>query len=383
MAQTRKRAPAARKPAAKRAGGRGSSARARTRTRAKTRKSRSLGELFAVPRLPVLNQRERDILGLALVACGIFMGFVLYGSGGTTAGGRAGHALAVALGWTLGRARVLAPPAIAVGGGALLMRPVLPALRPLRAGGVCVFASVTLALAAGTLGLSSGPGREAQAWTSSHLQSHGGVAGQALYEVSHRLVQSVGVDILVVFLALTGVILLTGASLASAIRATGNGLVDTTRMVSRLGERDRAVADEAPPRRAARPPRASADEDFERDFHDAIQPPEPGPQELIVRATHVEAPSRDEALGHFGVEAKVIGTVSGPHVTRYELRSRRAQGRQGRAAEGRPRLRARDDRHPHPRADPRQAGGRRRGAEPHPIVTLGDVFDEPPPTGRR
>ena len=27
-----------------------------------------------------------------------------------------------------------------------------------------------------------------------------------------------------------------------------------------------------------------------------------------------------EALGHFGVEAKVVGTVSGPHVTRYEIR---------------------------------------------------------------
>ena len=27
-----------------------------------------------------------------------------------------------------------------------------------------------------------------------------------------------------------------------------------------------------------------------------------------------------EALGHFGVEARVIGKVSGPHITRYELR---------------------------------------------------------------
>ena len=27
-----------------------------------------------------------------------------------------------------------------------------------------------------------------------------------------------------------------------------------------------------------------------------------------------------EALGHFGVEAQVVGSVSGPHVTRYELR---------------------------------------------------------------
>jgi S-DNA-T family DNA segregation ATPase FtsK/SpoIIIE len=27
-----------------------------------------------------------------------------------------------------------------------------------------------------------------------------------------------------------------------------------------------------------------------------------------------------EALGHFGVEAKIVGTVAGPHITRYELR---------------------------------------------------------------
>jgi S-DNA-T family DNA segregation ATPase FtsK/SpoIIIE len=371
-----------------------------------------MGELLAMPHLPVLNQRERDIIGLALVACGIFMGFVLYGNWN---GGHAGHGLAVALGWTLGRARALAPVALIVGGGSLLMRPVLPALRPLRAGAVCVFASVTLALAAGTLGVSSGAGRAADAWTSSHLQTHGGIAGQALYEVSHRLVQSVGVDILVVFLLLTGAILLTGASLASAIRATGNGLIDTTRMFSRLGER------EAPARGVPRAARASVVEDFDPASEDSLQPPEPGPQELIVRATHVEAPSRDwrdqedpaadageddplagldldeidpqqpgtedgeeeqiagvahadpadltpqgrlrgtvtddpdfvwqlpaaeklltrstseqtrpdtagqektatslvEALGHFGVDSKVIGTVAGPHITRYELR---------------------------------------------------------------
>src|SRR6202012_1768326 len=27
-----------------------------------------------------------------------------------------------------------------------------------------------------------------------------------------------------------------------------------------------------------------------------------------------------EALGHFNIEARVIGMVSGPHITRYELR---------------------------------------------------------------
>ncbi|MGD1056402.1 MAG: DNA translocase FtsK, partial [Solirubrobacteraceae bacterium] len=144
-----------------------------------------------LPRMPVLEQRQRDVLGLALVACGVFMGFVFYGGWN---GGRAGHGVAVALGWTLGRARVLTPVAIGVGGAALLLRPVLPALRPLRTGALCVFGAVTLALAAGMLGLSSGSPQGSRVWSSAHLQTHGGIAGQALYELTHKLVQSVGVD---------------------------------------------------------------------------------------------------------------------------------------------------------------------------------------------
>ena len=405
------------------------------------------------------------MLGLALMAVGVFLGFVLYGSGGAgVAGGRGGHALAVALGWTLGGARVLAPVAVLAAGMSLLLRPVLPALRPLRAGALCLFASVTLALAAGTLGLSSGPA-EGSSWTSAHLQSHGGVAGQGLWALAHPLVQDAGVQILVVFLLLAGVILVTGASLAGVLRATGHGLVDTTRMV-RAGKQ----------RPAGKPSRAAATARDEGE--EPLGPPEPADHQLIVRATHVEAPSRDwldegeaaetdvdaaepdegaspapagrtpagdgvggvgqagveedpdpaeelpgvaradpaeltpqgrlrgvvtddpdfvwqlpdaarllsrstgeqsrpdtagqeriatslvEALGHFGVEAKVIGTVAGPHITRYELRLAPGhEGRQGGPAQGRPRLRARRHRHPHPRADPRQAGGWRRGAE--------------------
>ena len=370
-----------------------------------------------LPSLPVLDQRQRDVVGLALVACGVFMGFVFYGSGGSsTAGGRAGHAVAIALGWALGRARVLTPVAIGVGGATLLLRPVLPALRPLRTGALCLFGAVTLALAAGMLGLSSGSPRSSRVWSSAHLQSHGGIAGQALFELTHKLVQSVGVDILAIFLLITGVILLTGASIASVIRATGNGLADSTRMVRSIGDRRSQERGETRTRPRSRTPDDEAPIDH-------MQPPEPAPEELIVRATHVEAPPRDwreedlidgeasataraendepdveredeeqseaeeiagvahadadalgpehltpqgrlrgsvtddpnyvwelpdagrllsrssaehlrpdtagqertathlvEALGHFGVEAKVIGTVAGPHITRYELR---------------------------------------------------------------
>src|SRR5580704_6830577 len=170
-------------PARKRASARSSAARPRQSARARTGRPRrkgssaSRGSLFAggPPRLPELDQRQRDVLGLALVAAGVFMGFVLYGGWN---GGHAGHGLAVAVGWLLGRARVLAPATLVIGGGALLLRPVLPALRPLRTGALCVFAAVTLALAAGMLGLSSTPANGTPAWTSAHLQSHGGVAGE-------------------------------------------------------------------------------------------------------------------------------------------------------------------------------------------------------------
>jgi S-DNA-T family DNA segregation ATPase FtsK/SpoIIIE len=410
MASTRKRASRAStgRPSAAR---RGAPARSRAGSRRRRGGAASLGSLFSggLPRLPVLDQRERDVLGLALVAAGVFMGFVLYAGWN---GGRAGHGLAVALGWTLGRARVLAPITLVIGGGALLLRPVLPALRPLRTGALCVFAAVTLALAAGMLGITTPPGNGAHAWASAHLQTHGGIAGEALYQLTHRLIQDVGVDILVVFLLITGAILLTGASIASVIRATGSGVIDTTRMVRRRRERE--------PQAPAGRGRAHSAAAVAREMEDSpLLPPEPEPRELIVRATHVEAPSHDwrdedeqqaesepaveqelaageepaadaahedeeeriagvahadpasltpqgrlrgavtddpdfvwdlpeaaklltrssaeqtrpdtagqertatnlvEALGHFGVQAKVIGTVAGPHITRYELR---------------------------------------------------------------
>jgi S-DNA-T family DNA segregation ATPase FtsK/SpoIIIE len=348
----------------------------------------------------VLDQSQRDVLGLGLAAVGVFMGFVIYGHWN---GGRIGHGLDVAVGWCVGEARILAPIALVAAGAALLLAQLMPAGRPLRTGAICLFAAVTLALAAGALGVSDGTpdGASSGQWRSAFLQSHGGVAGQGLYWVAHRMVQTVGVDILVVFLALVGAILLSGASLAAVLKATGNGLVDTSRVL-----RARAQQFE----RATR----------EGSAH-AVIPPDPAPEELIVRATHVEAPSRDdglftpweaedadarvveqsedsvdesqdtiedepqeeqvagiaqvdadeltpqgrlrdvvtddpnfawelpasdriltrssaeqarpdtagqertatslvEALGHFGVQAKVIGTVAGPHITRYELR---------------------------------------------------------------
>jgi S-DNA-T family DNA segregation ATPase FtsK/SpoIIIE len=361
------------------------------------------------------------VLALGLIALGVFMGFVLYGKWN---GGHVGHGLTVALGWSVGRAKVLAPIALVGGGGVLLMRPVLPALRPLRTGCLCLAGAIVLALAAGTLGLSAGPHTGTQGggsqWSAGFLQARGGAVGQALYELAHRLVQQLGVDILVVFLFVVGVILLTGASLAAVLRATGSGVVDSTRVLrARVGER-RERAESGGSQGSAGVEQAHAPMGI-----DSLLPPEPQEDQLVVRATHVEAPALDaaqedeqdpwgsagepedsqppaseelegdeldgeqeaveeealpgvavsdpdqltpqgrlrgvvtddpefvwklpdgsrvlsrstaeqvrpdtagqertavslvEALGHFGVQAKVIGTVAGPHITRYELR---------------------------------------------------------------
>jgi DNA segregation ATPase FtsK/SpoIIIE, S-DNA-T family len=430
MPSTRKRAPARRSSSRPKGRGRGGARGAR----AHARSSRSdgllgLGPLWprGLPRVGVLDERGREVVGLALVAFGVFMGFVVYGGWD---GGQVGHGLAVAFGWTLGKARVLAPLALVGTGGMLLLRESLPLQRsllgdPRTIGAACLFAGVTLALAAGALGLSSGPGSSQTAWHSAQLQSRGGAFGEALYQIAHRLVQGVGVGVLDVFLLLVGVVLITGASLGGTLRATGSGVVETTRMMRSLGARHAESQDGQPP-----------GEDFDLDAYAAalpgMHPPEPGIGELVVRATHVEGPGQEtdeleaidppdldpdathpgdpatgaseerarragasdiadaaesdedeqitgvaraepgeltpqgrlraavtddpafvwkvpdagqlltrssgeqsrpdtagqaqtatalvEALGHFGVQAKVIGTVAGPHITRYELR---------------------------------------------------------------
>jgi DNA segregation ATPase FtsK/SpoIIIE, S-DNA-T family len=243
-------------------------------------------------RLPELDQRQRDILGFGAIAVGVYLGFVIYRFGGEpTSGGGVGGGLAQALGWCVGKARVFVPIALVAGGGALLVRPVWPQLRPLRAGAICLAAAITMALAAGTLGVSSGasPRSGESSWSTVFLQSHGGVVGESLYQVAHRLVQSVGVGILILFLLFIGVTQLTGASPAGAARGIGAGVA---RGLSWL----RARLELARSRRASagREADAGADPLAASVREHGIAPPEPEEAELIVRATHVEAPSQDE-----------------------------------------------------------------------------------------
>ena len=354
-----------------------------------------------------------DILGLGLIAVGILLGGVAYGSWN---GGTLGNGAVTGMRFLFGALGYVVPAALVVAGALVLMRELRPPTRPLRTGVVCLTCSITLALAAGTLGVGPGPVPSAVYWTPAAFERRGGVVGQAELWVTSHLISTAGADILAVFLFAAGLILVTGATLAGIVRATGAGVAGTTRVLRRSTEtvaatRVRRPSTEAAKARVAGSGRSGRSEAVSEAV-EPLLPPEPDTSELVVRATHVEAPppgpiddddvpeyrppgrgavdQREapvapegeerperpdpnpedltpqgryrasitddpsfewhvprarflvrstgeaakpdtagqeqvaatllETLGHFGIEAKVIGRVTGPHITRYELR---------------------------------------------------------------
>ena len=265
MAAARK--PAPRKPAPRKPVRRGS----KPRPRARRSSPRAL-------RLPVLEQRHLDLIGLGLIAAGIFLIFPLCLGWD---GGAAGQAASDGFAYLVGEFRYGAPAMIVAAGAIIVLRPVLPTVRPFRAGALCLLLALTLAFAAGTFGLGPGHAR-IDYWADDFVSVRGGIAGQALLYATATAFSMIGAHIIALFLLLAGVLLLTGASVAGVLRATGSGLADTTRAIGR-----------AVPRRTLAP---HDDDDLDEPLEPlALQPPEPDDGELIIRATHVEAPSLDGA----------------------------------------------------------------------------------------
>ena len=355
-------------------------------------------------RLPALEQRHWDLIGLGLVAIGIFLVFLVYLGWD---GGQAGSGLVDGLATLVGELHYLVPVALLAAGALVFMRDALPAVRPFRAAALCLGAAGCLALAAGTLGLGAGGDR---------VEDNGGYVGEGLYDAASTLVGDVGAHIIAVFLFIAGMLLLTGASVASVLRATGDSVTASGRAIRETAEpvrtavqRRRTPREELDELEAAEAPtvtRTHLEQDFwsgpERfpDLYEGEPAPEPVTDELEVAEPEpepepepaepdeprlAEDPETDEpgvvrggtevdpadltpqgrlrrsvtdapdfvwrvpdpgfltrsgaeaakpdtvgqekvaaqlveALGHFGVEARVIGMVAGPHITRYELR---------------------------------------------------------------
>jgi len=143
---------------------------------AQSRAPRRAAPRRAWPHLPELEQRQLDLIGLGLIALAVFFCFLVYGG---MDGGRAGDWTVDSLRWLLGGVHYGVPAALLAAGAILVLRPVLPAVRPFRAGAICLFAALCLGLAAGTLGLGPDGGRPGF-WDPEWVRTRGGMAGEEL-----------------------------------------------------------------------------------------------------------------------------------------------------------------------------------------------------------
>ncbi|MGH2925527.1 MAG: DNA translocase FtsK 4TM domain-containing protein [Solirubrobacterales bacterium] len=347
-----------------------------------------------------LEQRHVDLMGLGMIATGIYLGCVLYvGWDGGPVGGWLNSGLTT----LAGQIAYVVPVAAAGWGVALIARPFVSAPRALNAGVILLLASLLLAFAAQTIGLGpTHPVRHGY-FVERFYEVHGGVLGEGLYWSATTLFQRVGAQILAVLMFVSGVLLLTGTTVSTlvsaagrAVRSAGTGtreLAKTVTMngldgaeaaggeiaITRSAQTDplaTAILDdpetdgaddwdtdeverpgsegEAPDRgqfayeeatvgdqeNAGREPEPGADREADVDRtpmgnrrsgiteSDEIDYKLPAPTLLNrgkgdpgpdMRDREAVAKSLLEALVHFGVEAKLLGVVSGPHVSRYEL----------------------------------------------------------------
>ena len=210
------------------------------------------------PRLPIFEQRHLDLIGLGLVAVGVFLAFPLYAG---WEGGEAGQAIVDGLTWAVGRVAWATPVALVAAGALLVMRPALPAgVRPFRAGALCLLAASCLGLAVGTLGFGPGDGAP--------VAQRGGHLGQVMADASTRLFSDVGAHILAVFLFCAALLLLTGATIAGVLRFTGEQVVETARTLR------------PPPRSRAEP-----EPGYDPDATQPLLPPDLEDEEVVIRPT--------------------------------------------------------------------------------------------------
>jgi S-DNA-T family DNA segregation ATPase FtsK/SpoIIIE len=276
------------------------------------------------------SQQHLELIGLGLVALGLFLASVLYlGWSGGMVGGWVGDGFTA----TIGAAAYVAPVLFGTVGALMIARSALVDVSPFRTGLV-----VTSFGLLATLG-----------------DAHGGALGRGLERLFGTLVGATGTTIVGVLALVVGALLLSGASAGALVRRSGHAV----RRAHTRARRAIPVEDVEPaaviPIRPHEPPI-----DVVHDFPDVVgdtQPPpllvdpisedpdqpslfdvgmvegheeyhlpdrailhrSPAASEVSVDVAERTATALVQTLAHFGVEATIVGQISGPRVTRYEL----------------------------------------------------------------
>src|SRR4051794_9305923 len=238
------------------------------------RRSSGLPEL----RVPKLDAHQLDILGLGLVGLAAFFAPVFYLDWD---GGKVGEALASAFRFMLGGVAYLVPIAFFATGALIVLRTLLPSIRPFRSGAICLVTALMLGLAGTLFGLGPGHRPPTGFFEPAYFRGHGGAIGEGLYYVTSTLFSRFGSYLIFVFLLVAGVMLLTGASIAGVIAATREGVSETRRRVRQSTGEFAAVVTGRP---------AADDHAWAEPLDQGDPTAVPADVEPVVRATHVEAP---------------------------------------------------------------------------------------------
>jgi DNA segregation ATPase FtsK/SpoIIIE, S-DNA-T family len=278
------------------------------------------------------GHQHPELIGLGLVALGVFLAAVLWAGWN---GGYVGGWISNGLDALIGSAGFGLPAALAIVGSLMVARSDLVEVRPFRTGLLVICLGLML-----TLG-----------------EANGGYLGTAVGGGLGLALGRTGVVIIGVLALLAGALLVTGASAGAIIRRSGSVVHHAAKRSFqraapplRVIEGDRAL----PPAKPQAPPI-----DVVNEFPDLVSDAEPPPllvqpaveepdQESLFDMTAEPAadyhlPDRDllrksapgggpngehtarvaealvQTLTNFGVDANVIGQISGPRVTRYEL----------------------------------------------------------------
>ena len=281
------------------------------------------------------GHQHPELIGLVLTALGVFLSTIIYLG---WSGGFAGALAADGLEALIGAARAIFPVACLLVGILVLARSALVDMRPFRTGLGVFSAGLML-----TLG-----------------KAHGGYVGTALAMGFGIALGSTGVLIVGITTLIAGSLLLSGASAGAFIRRSGRAVRATAEAARRARTATMPDLRLVEPAREHRPDPPAPVIDAVNEFPDVVEPDPPGPSPLLLGDESTpdqaslfdvgEAVAKDyrlpdrgilrrspagtgnssdqnarvaealaQTLAHFGVEASVIGQISGPRVTRYEL----------------------------------------------------------------
>src|SRR5947208_8153566 len=277
------------------------------------------------------SEQHLELSGLGLLALGVFLASILYVG---WSGGMIGGGIAYIFTSGIGAAAYVAPVAFVIVGALMVARSALVDVRPFRTG-----------LAVTSFGL-----------LATLDSGHGGAVGRGLERLFGMLVGATGTTIIGVLALVIGALLLSGASAGALVRRSGHAV----RRAHTRARRALPLEDLEPapviPLRAHEPP-----VDVVHDFPDVIGDTQPPP--LLIEPVSTEDPDQPslfdvgtietheeyqlpdrgilrrssaasevsgdvaertaaalvQTLKHFGIDATIVGQISGPRVTRYEL----------------------------------------------------------------